>query len=83
MTAENILLVLGALIVVAKTYRAVARIIGEGEMREAHDRYLEAAREGNFHKRIELINFANSVAFPNQAFTRAFRNATAKKDFDV
>jgi len=79
MSAENILIFLGALIVVAKVYRAVGRIIGHGEMREAHDRYIEAAREGKVHRRIEMINAGNVVAFPNKPFTKAFRVASTKE----
>ena len=78
MAAENVLILSVLFVVVAKFFYELGRVLGRGEMLEAHDLYLKAAREKNPDKRIEMINQANRRAFPDAPFTRLFQMATRK-----
>ncbi|MDH3446236.1 MAG: hypothetical protein OEN50_20120 [Deltaproteobacteria bacterium] len=78
MSGENLIIPLLLILVVAKLYYEVGKIVGKGEKREAHDLYQEAATISDHEKRLAMINKANNLVFPNRAFTEAFKLGTKK-----
>ena len=78
MSGEHIVLLSALGLVVAKIYYAVGKIVGRGEKREAHDLYQEAATTSDREKRLEIIDRANNIVFPNRPFTQAFKTGTKK-----
>ena len=78
MSGEHIVLISALVLLVAKIYYTVGKIVGRGEKREAHDLYQEAATINDLKKRLEIINRANTLVFPNRPFTQAFKIRTKK-----
>lgn len=78
MSGENLVILVLLILAVARIYYAVGKIVGRGEKREAHHLYQEAATISDRENRLEMIDKANNLVFPNQPFTKAFKIGTRK-----
>lgn len=78
MSGADLLILAALILLVAKIYYAVGKIVGKGEIRAAHDLYQKAANMNDHEQRMEIINKANNLVFPDRPFIKAFKLPTRK-----
>lgn len=78
MSGADLLILAALILLVAKIYYAVGKIVGKGEIRAAHDLYQRAAVLSDQEKRMAMLDKANNLVFPNQPFIEAFKRGTRK-----